>query len=185
MEQDCGQWVSVQTRTGEEFEAEADLRKRGFEVFLPWWMVERKQARRGIVHTRMERAARFTGYIFAVVDKAHSVWQLRRAEGVVDVAMYRQRVLPVAPKVMGAMRAECTWDGYWPPEPKSAEEVVAPRIGEVVMIEDGPFGGFPGTVESVDISAGVMVLSVSIFGRDTPVSFPLPSASARQPAMAG
>jgi len=185
MEQDCGQWVSVQTRTGEEFEAEADLRKRGFEVFLPWWMVERKQTRRGIVHTRLERAARFTGYIFAVVDKEHSVWRLRRAEGVIDVAMYRQRVLPVAPKVMQDMRAECTWDGYWPPEQKAAEEVAAPRVGEMMMIEGGPFASILGIVESVDIPGGVMVLSVSIFGRATPVAFPLPSASARQPAMAG
>ncbi|MFG1247629.1 transcription termination/antitermination protein NusG [Xanthobacter flavus] len=184
MEQDCGQWVSVQTRTGEEFEAEADLRKRGFEVFLPWWMVDRKQTRRGIVHVRSERAARFTGYIFAFVDKEHSVWRLRRAEGVVDVATYRQRVLPVAPKVMEKMRGQCTWDGYWPPEPKTAEELKGPRIGEVVMIEEGPFSGFPGTVESVDISARMMVLSVSIFGRATPVAFPLSSASARQPEVA-
>lgn len=185
MGQDGGRWLSVQVRTGEEFHAEADLRRSGFQVFLPWQMVERRLYRRGLVSVRSERTARFPGYMFALVDVEHSVWSLRRANGVVDAVNHKGQVLPIADQVMAAMRSACTWDGYWPPDRQAPEAVVGPRLGEVVLIPEGPFTGFPGIVEAVDIRANRMVLSVSIFGRPTPVGCPIIAADAKQSEMAG
>lgn len=70
------------------------------------------------------------------------------------------------------------------PVPLSEEEVaqlgvekhvveVNYKIGDFVTVSGGPFDGFSGTVEKLDIDKNFVEVNISMFGRDTPVEFEL------------
>ena len=56
---------------------------------------------------------------------------------------------------------------------REREETVKPKIsfevGDTVKVADGPFQNQNGVVEEIDPERGKLRVSVTIFGRDTPV----------------
>lgn len=53
------------------------------------------------------------------------------------------------------------------------EVVVGFKVGDEVKVTDGPLTGFIGTVEALDVPRNSVSLTVSMFGRETPVDLEL------------
>ena len=106
----------------------------------------------------------FPGYVLVHMDMSDDAWHL-----VKDV-----------PKVTGFLGSKTRPTPISDSEAerimKQAEEGTETRrpavvfeVGEQVRVADGPFTSFNGTVEEVDEERGRVKVSVSIFGRSTPV----------------
>jgi transcriptional antiterminator NusG len=119
---------------------------------------------RGGTQRRSERKF-FPGYVLVQMDMTDEAWHL-----VKDV-----------PKVMGFIGG--TGDRPAPITDREADQILnrmqdgvdkpKPKVlfepGEVVRVTDGPFNDFNGSVEEVDYEKSRLKVSVSIFGRSTPV----------------
>lgn len=46
-------------------------------------------------------------------------------------------------------------------------------VGDIVTVSDGPFEGFTGTVDEIDTEKNYVRVTISMFGRETPVEFEL------------
>ena len=57
---------------------------------------------------------------------------------------------------------------------------VSYKVGDSVHIIDGPLEGFVGTVEEVDVDKNRVRVTVSMFGRETPVELELDQAEAME-----
>jgi transcriptional antiterminator NusG len=119
---------------------------------------------RGGTQRRSERKF-FPGYVLVQMEMTDEAWHL-----VKDV-----------PKVMGFIGG--TGDRPAPITDREADQILnrmqdgvdkpKPKVlfepGEMVRVTDGPFNDFNGSVEEVDYEKSRLKVSVSIFGRSTPV----------------
>ena len=107
----------------------------------------------------------FPGYVLVEMvmddDSWHLVKQTNKVTGFVGGA--RNRPAPISEKdvqnIMGQMQ-----EGTDKPRHK-----VEFTTGEYVRVKDGPFADFNGTVEEVNYERSKLRVSVTIFGRATPV----------------
>lgn len=107
----------------------------------------------------------FPGYVLVQMEMNDDTWHLVKS----------------VPRVMGFIGG--TADKPAPISQKEADRILnrvqetadKPRhrkefhVGEIVRVTEGPFADFTGTVEEVDYDKGRLKVSVSIFGRATPV----------------
>ena len=56
-------------------------------------------------------------------------------------------------------------------EKKSVE--VTYKVGDLVNIQSGPFDGYSGIVDSIDLAKEIVVVMISMLGRETPVELDL------------
>ncbi|MEQ8301662.1 MAG: transcription termination/antitermination protein NusG [Hyphomonas sp.] len=75
-----------------------------------------------------------------------------------------KKPLPVRQREVDRILGTATDSPEERPRPKISFE-----IGEQVQVNDGPFQGFEGAVEEIDEANGRLKVTVSIFGRGTPV----------------
>ena len=107
----------------------------------------------------------FPGYVLAKLDMNDDVWHLIKDTPKVSGFLGAGGNKPVPISEKEAQRIlQQVQEGIERPRPS-----VIYDIGEEVKVVDGPFASFNGTVEEIDEEKAKLKVTVSIFGRATPV----------------
>ncbi|MBX9742954.1 MAG: transcription termination/antitermination protein NusG [Chthoniobacterales bacterium] len=171
------QWFVVHVLSGQEQKVHTNILKRIkteevgdliFEILIP---TERVQEIKRGKKTETTRKF-FPGYLIInmhlydeegkIIDRA---WYfIKETNGIIGFAGAKQdRPIPMKPKEVQGMLAQM----------KEREDNITQKIvfevGDKVKVADGPFQNQQGVVEEIDPERGKLRVSVSIFGRDTPV----------------
>ncbi len=123
-------------------------------------VVEVKNGQRSVTERRF-----FPGYVLVEMEMTDDTWHLVKSTSKVTgfIGGKSNKPTPIAQhevdKIMMQMQ-----EGVEKPRPKVLYEV-----GELVRIKDGPFTDFNGNVEEVNYEKSRVRVSVTIFGRATPV----------------
>ena len=108
----------------------------------------------------------FPGYVLVEMDITDEAWHLvkntPKVTGFVGAA-HGRKPPPISEKEVQAIMHQMR-EGVEKPKPKVLFE-----IGEPVRIKEGPFSDFHGSVEDVNYDKSKLRVSVTIFGRATPV----------------
>jgi len=106
----------------------------------------------------------FPGYVLVKMDLTDETWHLvKNTPKVTGFLGGKGRPVPITEKEAQRILTQVQ-EGIERPKPSVMFE-----IGEQVKVSDGPFATFNGTVEEVDEEKHRVKVSVSIFGRATPV----------------
>lgn len=108
----------------------------------------------------------FPGYVLVKMQLTDESWHLVKNTAKVTGFLGgggKGRPLPISEKEANALFAQMT-EGTG-----TAKSTITFDIGESVKITEGPFEGFVGLVDNVDDEKSRVKVSVSIFGRATPV----------------
>ncbi|MBS1216809.1 MAG: transcription termination/antitermination factor NusG [Proteobacteria bacterium] len=108
----------------------------------------------------------YPGYVLVEMDMTDEAWHLvkntAKVTGFVGGA-HGRKPPPITEKEVDAILHQMQ-EGVEKPKPKVLFEV-----GEAVRVKEGPFTDFHGTVEDVNYDKSKLRVSVTIFGRATPV----------------
>ncbi len=107
----------------------------------------------------------FPGYVLAKLEMNDNVWHLIKDTPKVSgfLGTGGNKPIPISESEAQRIIAQVQ-DGVDRPRPS-----VVYDIGEEVKVTDGPFASFNGIVEEIDEENAKLKVSVSIFGRATPV----------------
>ncbi len=157
-------YSGFETKVAEAIKEKAEKRGLGAkveEILVPTEeVVEVKRGQR--VNTERKF---FPGYVLAKLDLDDNVWHLIKDTPKVSGFLGAGGNKPVPISEAEAQRIiNQVQEGIDRPRPS-----VVYDIGEEVKVTDGPFASFNGIVEEVDEEKAKLKVSVSIFGRATPV----------------
>lgn len=163
-------WYVVHAYSGMEKAVERNLRERiersGMQdkfgrILVPMEeVVELKNGKKSVTERRF-----FPGYVLVEMEMADDSWHLvkhtNKVTGFVGGAKNRPAPISEAEvmKIVSQMQ-----EGVEKPRPK-----VEWSVGEMVRVKEGPFTDFNGAVEDVNYDKSKVRVSVTIFGRATPV----------------
>ncbi|WP_456406822.1 transcription termination/antitermination protein NusG [Thiolapillus sp.] len=163
-------WYVVHAFSGYEAKVKASLKERierfGMQDFFGEILVPTEEVveMRGGQQRRSERKF-FPGYVLVNMELTDETWHLVKDTPQVlgFIGGTEDKPAPITQKEADAI-LQRVQEGAEKPRPKVLFEP-----GEVVRVIDGPFNDFNGVVEEVDYDKSRLKVSVSIFGRSTPV----------------
>ncbi|HZJ57229.1 MAG TPA: transcription termination/antitermination protein NusG [Clostridia bacterium] len=162
-EKDQGQWYVVHTYSGYENKVKANLEKmvenRGledliFEVTVPMEeQVEVKDGKRKSVMRKM-----FPGYVIVKMIMTDESWYvIRNTRGVTGFVGPGSKPIPLTDDEIRKLGVEDV-----PVELKA-------EVGDNIRVISGPLENFIGVIEEIHPEKQKVRVSVSMFGRDTPI----------------
>ena len=162
-------WYIVQAYSGFEKKIADSIReqaeKKGFaqdieEIMVPTEeVVELKRGQKVTAERKF-----FPGYVLIKMEMSDAAWHLiKNTDKVTGFLGGGKKPVPVREKEAMAL-IQRIQEGVDSPRPS-----VMFDIAEEVRVIDGPFASFTGTVEQIDEEKQKLKVSVSIFGRATPV----------------
>ena len=164
------QWYVVHAYSGFEKNVQKTLKERiereGMadyfgQVLVPVEeVVDIKNGRKTISERKF-----FPGYVLVEMEMTDDSWHLVKSTPRVTgfIGGTGNRPLPIMQREVDAILQQVQ-TGVEKPKPKVQFEV-----GQQVRVSEGPFADFNGVVEEVDYEKSRLKVSVSIFGRATPV----------------
>ncbi len=163
-------WYVVHAYSGMEKVVERNLRERidrsGMadkfgRILVPMEeVVELKNGNKPVSERRF-----FPGYVLVEMDMDDDTWHLVKHTAKVTgfVGGVKNRPAPISEAEVMKIQNQMQ-EGVEKPKPKTLWSV-----GELVRIKDGPFTDFNGAIEDVNYDKSKVRVSVTIFGRATPV----------------
>ena len=141
--------------------ARSGMQDKFGQILVP---VEEVIEMRGVQKAVSERKF-FPGYVLVEMDMDEDSWHLVKSTPKVTgfVGGSANKPTPISEKEVDKIMQQMQ-EGVEKPRPKVLFEV-----GELVRVKEGPFTDFNGSVESVNYEKSRLHVSVTIFGRATPV----------------
>ena len=163
-----GEWYVVHTYSGYENKIKVDLTKRVesmnmqdkiFQIIIPEEQeVEFKGGKKKITTKRV-----FPGYIIVnMIMDDESWYAVHHTPGVTGFVGSGTKPIPLQDEEITKILRQMGLIGQKP-------RIIDIEIGENVRVKNGPFENFEGTVKELLPDRGKVRVSISMFGRETPV----------------
>lgn len=163
-------WYVVHTYSGYENKVKANLEKRVesmgmqdkiFRVIVP--EEEERDIKNG--KEKVTKRKVFPGYVLVEIVMTDDSWYVVRntpgVTGFVGSAGHGSKPTPLLPDEVTSILKQMGMD--------ERRHDAGYELGETVIVKEGPFAEFEGSVEEIDQDKGKLKVLVNMFGRETPV----------------
>ena len=169
MQEQDQKWYILKTKTNYEARAklmiEEMVRNKKLEDSIKEVLIPERDVIQVVKGKKVKRSKKiYPGYIFVKMNLTDELsYQIKNVTNVSHFVGGRFKPMEVPPEQLKVIDKQIEDSAANPESDISFFE------GESVLVIDGPFKGFSGTVEEVDQGKARVKVSVSIFGRPTPV----------------